>query len=374
MRGSRKIRILGSLVFFGAAVDSTYALYQEYQLAGSVARAPGYSFGTGQYRVYGTEALARNDTVALEYDLDAIYGDYGYGITQYVRLGAAAKGHIFDYQNLNHIVDSSTGSENKSISLNSPFWRASPYVEARYRSWSLRYSAGAQQFLLSARDKSNALLQVESPAVAFFQTAMVGYWNINQLKPYAFTGTALFVMSESSRQSSTYTWSLAGAPITKPRSDVVIHEIHARHGGAIFENSLKVMINLRGGATNFSLPGESVDLLQSFSVGGPETRYRRVAGYSFSEFRAPAFGIANLDSIWHLVGAMNLWAIVDVAVFDREFNSRRLHAGAGVGFIFDLPDGFIGSRSAIFARIEVPFFAAGGDRFQFFMGLNGQIF
>ena len=130
----------------------------------------------------------------------------------------------------------------------------------------------------------------------------------------------------------------------------------------------------RAGATNFALPGHAQDIIQSFSVGGPEARYRRVAGYSFSEFRAPAFSIVNLDAIIHAAGPLNLWLVADAAAFDREYNGSRLHAGAGVGFILDLPDGVAGSRSAVFSRIEAPFFAAGGNRFQIFLGINGQVF
>jgi hypothetical protein len=61
-------------------------------------------------------------------------------------------------------------------------------------------------------------------------------------------------------------------------------------------------------------------------------------------------------------------------VFDREYNARRFHAGAGAGIIVDLPGGILGSRSAFFVRAEMPFFAAGANRFQIFLGLNGQIF
>ena len=35
---------------------------------------------------------------------------------------------------------------------------------------------------------------------------------------------------------------------------------------------------------------------------------------------------------------------------------------------------YLGSRSAFFTRAEMPFFAAGGNRFQVFVGLNGQVF
>ncbi len=44
-----------------------HALYQEYQLAGSIAAAPGYSFATAQYRLYTNEALLKKDFVAFEY-------------------------------------------------------------------------------------------------------------------------------------------------------------------------------------------------------------------------------------------------------------------------------------------------------------------
>ena len=72
--------------------------------------------------------------------------------------------------------------------------------------------------------------------------------------------------------------------------------------------------------------------------------------------------------------AMERLAEADAAVFDRDYNSRRLHAGAGAGFIIDLPDNTLGSRSAVFVRAEMPFFAAGGNRFQIFTGINGQVF
>lgn len=371
---ARHGKLFPALILCSTIINPTYSLYQEYQLAGSIAAAPGYSFGTGQYRAYGREALAKKDFVALEYDLDSIYGDYGYGLTDSFRVGASAKGHVFDYQNLNHLVDSTTGAENKSISLNSPFWRTQGYIEGRYRTWSLRYSAGAQQFLLAARDKTTVPLSVASPSIAFVHSLAMGYWDINQIKPYAFTGTALYLMTEAQNYTSTYTWNLAGVPLTSPRKDVVVSELHLRHGLTAFEGDLKLMGALRGGVTNFALAGEAQDLIQSFSIGGPEARYRRVAGYSFSEFRAPAFGIANLDALMRVAGPVNLWLIADVAVFDRDYNQSRVHGGAGAGIIVDLPDGVIGSRSAAFARAEIPFVAAGGNRFQVFLGINGQIY
>ncbi len=116
-----------------AGTSPASALYQEYQLAGSVAAAPGYSFATAQYRLYANELLHRKDFLAFEYDLDSLYGDYAYGIFGWLRAGAFAKVHVFDYQNLNHIVNASTGAETISVSLNAPFYRGSVYTELRYR-------------------------------------------------------------------------------------------------------------------------------------------------------------------------------------------------------------------------------------------------
>jgi hypothetical protein len=147
-----------------------------------------------------------------------------------------------------------------------------------------------------------------------------------------------------------YVWQSAGAHLSAPRSQVVIHELHARGGTQVAGGDVKLMAALRAGATNFALPGEAQDVIESFSIGGPESRYRRVAGYAFSEFRVPAFGIANLDAVIRMGGPVNLWLVADGALFDREYNSRRFHAGAGVGLIVDLPDGVLGGRSAFFSR------------------------
>lgn len=363
-----------TIILIGALFNPTYALYQEYQLAGSIAAAPGYSFATGQYRVYAQGALARKDYVGFEYDLDSLYGDYAYGISEYFRAGVSAKAHVFDYQNLNHIVDSSTGAETKAVSLNAPFYKGQFYLEARYKALGLRYSAGAQKYDLSRRETSNTALTVSSPGTAFVQQAALGYWDINQIRSYAFTGVAAFAASEVQQLSAVYTWQQGGVPVATGRDQVVIHELHVKAGTDFSDAGIKLMAAGRAGAANFSLPGETADLIQSFSIGGPESRYRRLAGYSFSEFRVPAFGLVNLDTIIHAAGPVNLWLIADAAVFDREYNSRRFHAGAGAGLIVDLPDGLLGSRSAFFVRGEMPFFAAGANRFQVFLGLNGQIF
>lgn len=363
-----------AVLLISTFIDPTYALYQEYQLAGSIAAAPGYSFATGQYRIYGQGALAKKDFVGFEYDLDSFYADYAYGISDYFRAGASAKAHIFDYQNLNHIVDSSTGAETKSVSLNAPFYRGQLYVEARYREFGLRYSAGAQKYDLTRRETANTLLSVSSPGVAFVHQAAFGYWNINQVRSYAFTGIAAYLSTEAQQLTSVYTWQQSSVPVATGRDQVVLHEAHVKAGTDFQDAGIKLMGAARAGAANFSLPGESADLIQSFSIGGPESRYRRLAGYSFSEFRVPAFGLVNLDTIIRAFGPVNLWLIADAAVFDREYNARRFHAGAGAGLIIDLPDGVLGSRSAFFLRGEMPFFAAGANRFQVFLGLNGQIF
>lgn len=351
-----------------------YALYQEYQLAGSIAMSPGYSFATAQYRLYANEALIKKDFVAFEYDLDSVYADYGYGITQNFRAGAAAKAHAFDYQNLNHIVDPSTGAETKAISLNAPFYKGQIYAEARYKSLAVRYAAGAQKYNLSKRETSNSALAVTSPGVAFVHTAALGYWQLNAPRPYAYTGIAAFLSAEAQQLATPYVWQNSGTAVSISREQFIVHEMQLRAGEEFGGGQLYLMAALRAGATSFALPGEAQDVIQSFSVGGPESRYRRLAGYSFSEFRVPAYGLVNLDAIVRIAGPVNFWAIADAAVFDRVYNERRLHAGAGVGLIIDLPDNTLGSRSAVFVRAEMPFFAAGGNRFQVFMGMNGQVF
>ena len=351
-----------------------YALYQEYQLAGSIAVSPGYSFATAQYRLYANEALLKKDFVAFEYDLDSLYADYGYGISQYFRTGAAAKAHVFDYQNLNHIVDPSTGAETKAVSLNAPFYKGQIYAEARYKSLALRYAAGAQKYDLSKRETSNSALTVASPGVAFVHTAALGYWQLSAPKSYAYTGIAAYLSAEAQQLASPYVWQNSGIPVSVSREQFMVHELQLRAGEEFGSGQLYLMAAMRAGATSFALPGETQDVIQSFSVGGPEARYRRLAGYSFSEFRVPAYGLINLDAIVRVAGPVNFWVVADAAVFDREYNARRLHAGAGAGFIIDLPDNTLGSRSAVFVRAEMPFFAAGGNRFQVFMGMNGQVF
>ncbi len=376
-----------------ALSDPAHALYQEYQLAGSIAAAPGYSFATAQYRLYANEALLKKDFLAFEYDLDSLYGDYAYGISRYFRGGAAAKAHVFDYQNLNHIVDPSTGAETKLVSLNAPFYKGQLYAEVRYKNLGLRYAAGAQKYELSKRETSNSALAVASPGVAFVHTASLGFWQLSAPKSYAYTGFAAHLSVEAQQLSSTYVWQSAGTPVSASREQFTVHELQLRAGDEFGGGAVYLMAAARAGATSFALPGETQDVIQSFSVGGPESRYRRLAGYSFSEFRVPAYGLVNLDAIVRLAGPVNLWAIADVAVFDREawrplvssgqealsaadreYNARRLHAGAGAGLIIDLPDNTLGSRSAVFMRAEMPFFAAGGNRFQVFLGLNGQVF
>lgn len=358
----------------GSAVTPTSALYQEYQLAASIAAAPAYSFATAQYRLYDNQVLLRKDFIAFEYDLDSLYADYAYGISQYIRAGVSGKAHVFDYQNLNHIVDSSTGAEIKSVALNAPYYRGNVFLEARYHELALRYLVGAQKYDLSRREGADRALRVESPGAALVNQAAFGYWHIVANRPYAISGIAAFVTSEVQQMQSVYVWELNGAPLSSARKEVIVHELHVRAGDEFWGGALRLMVAGRAGATNFSLPGESQDVIQSFSVGGPEARYRRVAGYAFSEFRVPAFGLVNLDAIVHAGGPVNLWFVADAVSFDREFNGRRWHAGVGAGILFDLPQGMLGSRSALFARAEVPFFAAGGNRFQVFMGINGQVF
>ncbi|WP_041948749.1 hypothetical protein [Turneriella parva] len=370
---NRTLRVL--LVAFACSAPLG-ALYQEYQLAGSIAAAPGYSFATAQYRLYANEVLYRKDFLAFEYDLDSLYGDYAYAVFRNLRLGGFAKAHVFDYQNLNHIVDASTGAETKSVSLNAPFYRGAVYAEARYHELSLRYSVGAQRYELSRRETTNAALQVASPGAYLVHQVSLGYFHLSAPKPYAIQGVAAFANIEAQKliQGDVYVWRVNGADLGNARQEVVVNELIVRGGAAPWGNAVRLMAMARAGATNFALPGHAQDIIQSFSVGGPEARYRRVAGYSFSEFRAPAFSLINLDAIVHAAGPLNLWFVADAAAFDREYNSSRFHAGAGVGFIIDLPDGVAGSRSAVFSRIEAPFFAAGGNRFQIFLGMNGQVF
>lgn len=367
-------QLFASLIALALWGTPVWALYQEYQLAGSIAAAPSYSFGTGQYRLYDNQVLLRKDFLAFEYDLDSFYADYAYGISQYFRAGVSGKAHLFDYQNLNHIVDSSTGAEIKSVALNAPYYRGNIFAEARFRELALRYLVGAQKYDLSRRENADRALRVESPGTALVNQVAFGYWHLVAPRPYAINGIAAFVTTEVQQMQSAYVWEFNGAPLSSARKEVIIHELHIRAGDEFAGGALRLMAAARAGATNFSLPGESQDVIQSFSVGGPEARYRRVAGYAFSEFRAPAFGLINLDAIVHAGGPVNLWFVADAVTFDRPFNGERFHAGAGVGLIFDLPQGMLGSRSALFARAEVPFFAAGGNRFQVFMGMNGQVF
>lgn len=380
-------RLLAFVVLLCIPLHRASALYQEYQLAGSIAAAPGYSFATAQYRLYANEALLKKDFLAFEYDLDSLYTDYAYALSPYVRLGVAGKAHVFDYQNLNHIVDAGSGAETKSVSLNAPYWRGQFYGEARYHAFALRYLAGAQRYYLSGRETANTQLTVASPGIAVIHGAQFGYWNLSAPRSYAFTGLAAFVGVEAQHLNSPYIWQNSGVALSASREQVTLHELHLRAGEQFAQGTLFLMAAARAGAANFSLPGESQDVLQSFSVGGPEARYRRLAGYSFSEFRVPAFGLVNIDAIIRAAGPVSIWVIADAAVFDPDpwrpaaatgfstgdYTARRFHAGAGFGLIIDLPDGMLGSRSAFFTRAEMPFFAAGGNRFQVFVGLNGQV-
>lgn len=359
---------------FNFATPALHAIYQEYQVAGSLAAPPGYSFATGQYRLYGKELFTHRDSIAFEYDLDSVYAEYGYALHENLRAGINGKAHAFDYQNLNHIVDSATGAESRAVSLVAPYYRGAAFLEGRLKNFTLRYALGAQKYGLSARDSSTSQLRVQSPGAAIIQQITAGYWNLAADRSYAFTGTAFYYAAEFQYLDEVYAWEISGRPLSNPQQKITIHELHVRYGTTLCSGCLRLTAAGRAGATSFSLPGESQDVIQSFSIGGPESRYRRVAGYSFSEFRVPAFGLVNLDAIAHIAGPLNLWLVADAVTFDREYNGRRVHAGAGAGIIFDLPEYFLGSRSALFARAEVPFFAAGANRFQVFLGLNGQIF
>lgn len=351
----------------------TAASYQEYQVALNLARAPAYSFGVPQYRYYSNQVLAQRDFVAFEYDADAFFADYSWALNQKLRIGANGKVHLIDYQNLNHIVDSSTGEENKAAAVWASFWRAGIFAELRDGNFFLRYQPGAMRYYLTAREKT-ANLHLASPGVAVVHLLALGYWNLDAPRPYAIRGIAFYWGSELQNLTREYAWELHGTPVSIARREIVLHELHLRVGEELAQGKVHLMAAVRSGVANFAAPGQTPDLVQSFSVGGPEARYRRLAGYAFSEFRAPAFVLLNWDAFWTLAGPLRLWLLADVCGFDRPFNARRWHAGAGTGLVFDLPQGWLGSRSAIFAHIEVPFFAAGGTRFQVFWGLSGQIF
>jgi hypothetical protein len=370
---TRAFFFLLTLILISSGAINAANLYQEYQVAGSLAAKPAYSFGTAQYRLYSSQMLLSNDALAFEYDLDSFYLNYGVTLHRFIRTGISGKVHAFDYQNLNHIVDGNTGAENPSVSLVSRFIRGDAYVEAHAAAISLRYSLGAQKYTLAPRDKANNALTVSDPGTAFVQQVALGYWHLFNDRPYAFQGTALYLSAESQQLTAGYVWQQSGYALSQSNSSIMLYELHARHGISLFADNLRVMGALRAGATNFSLPGQPQDIVQSFSVGGPEARYRRLAGYAFSEYRVPAFGLANLDIIFPVAGPVVGWIITDLAIFDRLQNGQQVHGGAGAGLIVHLPPQLLGTRSAAFARAEVPFAAAGGNRFQVYLGLNGQI-
>ncbi|RME90086.1 MAG: hypothetical protein D6767_07410 [Candidatus Hydrogenedentota bacterium] len=309
-----------------------------------------FSSGIYFYSVFDTEALFVRASQSS--------GKWFYGVD--------VSGHLVDWQNLEFIVDRE-GNLRKEISIKAAEGKGEIFFGIKSKAHFLKLSTGYEVAKLSPREGDTSLSTSGQWA---WLSAFLGKWKTIFFVP-GFKLEDLYILGVQSRwtQKKYVLWWQQYPISISGTNDIAMV---GRFGHFWKMKTITMNVSAQTGLSNLAAPGEVRDLTFYFSQGGPEKPYRRLAGFAFSEYRAPIYGLVNSDIYWKLAGSFYLWAVVDFLAVDANATGSNqwednIHSGVGVGSIFRL------KSFSIYERIDFALTAKrkGSERLQVFVGLSG---
>ncbi len=295
-----------------------------------------YSFGILQYRGYFDRLLAGNGHVYVDFDTEALYLQGGYNIGP-ISFGPRFKGHLADWQNLQFVTNENTGRRINDIEIKASYLMAGVY--SRLSLLNNAYVEIYGQYVSSTfKPRSNSELLLEGGQ--WFESALfMGWYNVFLIKPGISVGQQASLGLQSFTSIRDYRYqSNPGtlATISTPRSQFYLTELRLFWGQQF--NNMITTAQLNLGAYDFLRDQQQTDLVFFYSVGGPEARYRRLAGFAFSEFRLAGFGLLNLDAYIPLFANVYLWPVFDIMIANSKKAGSVAHAGSGLGFYLEFSE------------------------------------
>ena len=344
---------------------------QEANVKGSIApHGQTFSFFILQYEAYWAELFHKDISLYLDFDTEALFIQPSFRFGDF-SVGLRAKAHVLDWQNLEFFTDDQTGSRIRSIELRAAYVMGGAFFTYKFLE---RYFTSAyveyQNAFLSDRHGNGLDLANGS----WLETGLrVGWYDKYATKPLINVGSAFFIKAAGHFSLKDYLYrTSAGLDVSTPQKDFYEASIHYFRGGRLASHFYSFSSEVS--VFDFARSGENTDLLFAYSVGGLETRYRRLAGFAFSEFRVPFFNLSNLDGFFHIFGPAYLWLVADLLILDRNRGGSRIHSGGGIGFYIDLKDLItIFKETAAYARLDYGFTARRAravQRLQIFLGLG----
>ena len=366
---------------------SAWVPVQAFQAANIKANVPphnsGYMFFILQYQFFESDIFNKGSSLYFDFDTEAAFAQASFKVGL-VEIGPRVKFHLADWQNLEFITDTSTGKRVESREIKATHLMGGAFV--KYNAGRYYGEAFGHYMHTLLKHRSNASIETANGSW-FAGGVRLGWWQKYPAKADIEIGSSLNFTVTSYTALQKYHYSLSGVNLSEPQGQFFDFEINYYRGGYLGPLIYKAYVN--AGVLDFAKANDSMDMFFAYSLGGPEARYRRLAGFAFSEFRSPAYALVNLDMYIPVAGPVYLWTIADFLIHDREYNgdytgenggtgnsnaSQRVHSGVGLGVYVELAKQttFVKS-SAIFARFDYALTARRAEhyeRIQLFFGLS----
>jgi hypothetical protein len=277
------------------------------ELAANIpASSIGYPFGV--IRSQGSFSFfSKARPIYWSFDTDALYTNIR--LKKWLLL--EQKIHFFDYQNLNHVFEPATLTEQKSLSYMATSFEPSLRVIFRKKQFFFQASFSTLLFRLQQREAPKASFTGFAPGIGL----IAGMTFFRSKKP----SSKVFLKTDSKYYDR-------GADSNILRRNTV-HRIHIQGEHQFFLGWLQPGITVK--AVNIlNESGKPVhDTLVMDSVGGPEYLYNRLIGFPFSVFRSPHYFIISIK-----IPVLMLKRWRSEFLFDRGYlNSQITPIADGVG-------------------------------------------
>ncbi len=364
---------LYNFVFFFLVALHPLAAYREYRLAANIPTSKvSYPFGILQCKALEQTNWLPGLYGYLDFDTEALYLESGFaplGKQQLLRLGARTKGHAFDWQNLNHTTDETTGREQKQQALKASYLGGDVFAAAAYSAWLARLGVGAESSRLTPLE-SRSGLPSSSLTWNYFYT-LSGYYQHYPYLPDFWLGDSLLF------SYTAYNWLSGTSPYAPREQAKSFQQATLTYKVAFFIPGALVKFEQRLAAASFAAAGQRPNTIRAWSMGGPEIAYGRLAGFAFSEYRVPAFSLTNVDVLLPVAANWYLWLVNDLFIGERKFANQQIHWGSGIGLYYLLLRQQVAQERApwaVFVRFDRAHSASREtplDRWQLFFGISG---
>ena len=327
-----------------------------------------YPFGILQYQWFKPYIFNADDSFYFDFDTEAAYVKYYQNLPRLKQFFWAVdlKGHAFDWQNLQNIIDNKNGNRQDELSSNAAAIIGGLFLGMNLQALKIQSFIQIEQIFIRAASETSA----EKTQARYANWGLdLGFYEVYEYLPFVQLGSRFNFRVMSTHTLRQYNYTLNQSLIAGSTHEIYSAEI-------LFFESLKTeshifQLQFSGNISSLLGRNQPVDLFRYYSVGAPEYRFRRIAGFAFSEFRVPAFGLLNLDWYWHVHDKLYLWTVWDTAILALQ-NEQSVETGFGTGLFYSLTHEQ-NYKSAIFLRTDFALTALRAkelDKLQIFFGYN----